>query len=395
MEPLYPWPVSDRVRADLFQLIGTDGRRTFATTDLPSISTVPNDAIEFATSPTPAVLLEPMIHTHAWSDLLGLSEAVLDMINNHSTDDLPVQASNQPPPTLSLHAKPAVQTAPQGGLPIKRTSTKKRARIFRDGQLTMIEYGANEALTWVRRVAVFQDAMRHVLGDRRLVFKWSGSVTDSVVGAFLTQNVSDSLSSRAYMEVASRWPAPRGSHRSTANIIDWEAVRVAPIQDLADAIKCRGMYNSLSINIKNFLNHIRMYNLQRVYRTECLTEVECTVDALVTALERKEVREQTSQVAEECTSLESIYRETEAAQSAELLSLEWLRDVPPVNAREFLMGINGLGRKSVACIMLLTLGFKEFPVDTNVGRICSRQAMILLLVLQLCLFPLELQLYAH
>lgn len=32
----------------------------------------------------------------------------------------------------------------------------------------------------------------------------------------------------------------------------------------------------------------------------------------------------------------------------------------------------GLGRKSVACIMLLTLGKKEFPVDTNVGRICAR-----------------------
>lgn len=32
----------------------------------------------------------------------------------------------------------------------------------------------------------------------------------------------------------------------------------------------------------------------------------------------------------------------------------------------------GLGRKSVGCIMLLTLGKKEFPVDTNVGRICAR-----------------------
>ena len=37
---------------------------------------------------------------------------------------------------------------------------EKRARILRDGQLTMIVYGSIEALTWARRVAMFQNAMR-------------------------------------------------------------------------------------------------------------------------------------------------------------------------------------------------------------------------------------------
>ena len=36
----------------------------------------------------------------------------------------------------------------------------------------------------------------------------------------------------------------------------------------------------------------------------------------------------------------------------------------------------GLGRKSVACIMLLCLRMREFPVDVNVGRICSRLGWI-------------------
>ena len=36
----------------------------------------------------------------------------------------------------------------------------------------------------------------------------------------------------------------------------------------------------------------------------------------------------------------------------------------------------GLGRKSVACILLLSLGLKDFPVDTNVGRICARLGWI-------------------
>lgn len=92
------------------------------------------------------------------------------------------------------------------------------------------------------------DGCRMVLGDRRKNFVWSGSVTDSVVGAFLTQNVSDALSSRAYMELASRWPAegmmledrlaraaepghmtssPSGLVEAS-DTVDWEAVRIAP-----------------------------------------------------------------------------------------------------------------------------------------------------------------------
>ena len=38
----------------------------------------------------------------------------------------------------------------------------KRARILREGQLTIIAYGANEALLWARRVAAFQHTMRCV-----------------------------------------------------------------------------------------------------------------------------------------------------------------------------------------------------------------------------------------
>jgi endonuclease III len=56
------------------------------------------------------------------------------------------------------------------------------------------------------------------------------------------------------------------------------------------------------------------------------------------------------------------------APAQDLLSLEWLRNAPDQVARDYLMAVNGLGRKSVGCIMLLTLGKHEFPVDTNVSR---------------------------
>ena len=51
--------------------------------------------------------------------------------------------------------------------------------------------------------------LRGVLGDRKLdPGQWGGSILDSVVGAFLTQNVTDALSSKAFMTLAASFPAP-------------------------------------------------------------------------------------------------------------------------------------------------------------------------------------------
>ncbi|XP_073099653.1 protein ROS1A-like [Elaeis guineensis] len=54
------------------------------------------------------------------------------------------------------------------------------------------------------------------------------------------------------------------------------------------------------------------------------------------------------------------------------INLEWLRDVEPDKAKDYLLSIRGLGLKSVECVRLLTLHHLAFPVDTNVGRICVR-----------------------
>ncbi|KAM3245837.1 DNA glycosylase/AP lyase ROS1 isoform X1 [Capsicum annuum] len=55
------------------------------------------------------------------------------------------------------------------------------------------------------RAASFIARMRLVLGDRRFS-PWKGSVVDSVIGVYLTQNVSDNLSSNAFMLLASAFP---------------------------------------------------------------------------------------------------------------------------------------------------------------------------------------------
>ncbi|WCJ34377.1 demeter-like 1 [Euphorbia peplus] len=103
---------------------------------------------------------------------------------------------------------------------------------------------------------------------------------------------------------------------NTMDSLDWEAVRCADVDKVANTIKERGMNNILAGRIKDFLNRL--------------------------------VKEHGS------------------------IDLEWLRDVPPDKAKEYLLSIRGLGLKSVECVRLLTLHHLAFPVDTNVGRIAVR-----------------------
>ncbi|KAK9123976.1 hypothetical protein Sjap_013578 [Stephania japonica] len=102
----------------------------------------------------------------------------------------------------------------------------------------------------------------------------------------------------------------------TMDSLDWEAVRCADVNEIAKAIKERGMNNMLAGRIKDFLNRI--------------------------------VRDHGS------------------------IDLEWLRDVAPDKTKEYLLSVRGLGLKSVECVRLLTLHHLAFPVDTNVGRIAVR-----------------------
>ncbi|KAH9562566.1 hypothetical protein CY35_05G078200 [Sphagnum magellanicum] len=103
----------------------------------------------------------------------------------------------------------------------------------------------------------------------------------------------------------------------TKDCVDWEAVRLANVDEVARVIKDRGMNNVLAGRIKAFLE--RVHNDQKGS-----------------------------------------------------LDLEWIRHLAPDDAKRFLLGVRGLGLKSVECIRLLTLHHPSFPVDTNVGRIAVR-----------------------
>ena len=94
--------------------------------------------------------------------------------------------------------------APAGRL----KAARKLPRVWRGKDLDMIVFGRDERLEWARKTGMFLARARTALGDRRLHRDaWGGSVLDSVMGAMLTQNVSDVLSSSAIMNLAARFPA--------------------------------------------------------------------------------------------------------------------------------------------------------------------------------------------
>jgi endonuclease-3 len=51
------------------------------------------------------------------------------------------------------------------------------------------------------------------------------------------------------------------------------------------------------------------------------------------------------------------------------LSLDWLAGQPVEEARDYLVALPGVGRKTAACVLLFALGMREVPVDTHVSRV--------------------------
>ena len=53
-------------------------------------------------------------------------------------------------------------------------------------------------------------------------------------------------------------------------------------------------------------------------------------------------------------------------------SMEYLRDLSDEDIKNDLMRFKGVGKKTVACVLMFCLHRHEFPVDTHVWRIAKR-----------------------
>ncbi|KAI6692299.1 hypothetical protein NL676_020009 [Syzygium grande] len=103
------------------------------------------------------------------------------------------------------------------------------------------------------RANSFIARMHLVQGDRRFS-RWKGSVVDSVIGVFLTQNVSDHLSSSAFMSLAAKFPLKstypgRDYTKDNTNIFskELEIILLSPTDTISLHAKRHPIYSQNSV----------------------------------------------------------------------------------------------------------------------------------------------------
>jgi endonuclease III len=134
-----------------------------------------------------------------------------------------------------------------------------------------------------------------------------GDPLDELIATVLSQHTSDINTERAFRSLKAAFPG-------------WEAVRVAPVDQVADAIRSGG------------LAQVKAPRIQRI------------LDLL--AEERGE------------------------------LSLAGIETLPPGEARAMLTAMPGVGPKTASCVLLFSLGMPALPVDTHVHRVSLRLGLI-------------------
>jgi endonuclease III len=140
-----------------------------------------------------------------------------------------------------------------------------------------------------------------------------GAPVDELVLTVLSQNTNDRNRDVAYERLRDRFPS-------------WEAVRDAPVEEVVEAIRPGGLAVTKAPRIQRIL--------------AAIAESEPTSEADV------------------------------AAPSS--IDLSWLADAPLEEARTYLCGLPGVGRKTAACVLLFSYGRHDVPVDTHVHRVGTR-----------------------
>ncbi len=112
----------------------------------------------------------------------------------------------------------------------------------------------------------------------------------------------------------------RGFQALTARFPDWDAVADAPVEAVEEAIRPCGLAHQKAPRIQGALQRLR----------------------------------------------------TEHGR----ITLDFLRDLPVDEARDYLLSFHGVGRKTASCVLLFSLGMPAMPVDTHVLRVARRLQLI-------------------
>ena len=192
--------------------------------------------------------------------------------------------------------------------------------------------------TWTRRLARTRPGLVEYVLDGlagaygRPTWERRLDPTSELVLTILSQNSADINAERAFESLRVAFPssAPVERHRpghgwggaglTEAPPPDWLAVETAPLEDLVDAIRPGGLAQQKAPRIQAALRHIREEHGDH--------------------------------------------------------SLEFLGSMPALDAREWLTGIDGIGRKTASVLLLFSFGMPLMPVDRHVERVSQRIGLI-------------------
>jgi endonuclease-3 len=160
------------------------------------------------------------------------------------------------------------------------------------------------------RVLRIRDRLREVYGVP-LMAPHRHPIAELVL-TVLSQSTNDRNRDVAFLRLRTRFPA-------------WEAVRDAPVAEIEEAIRPGGISKVKSVRIQAILRAIS-----------------------------------------------DDPRRPISDRSSHEPSLDWLARAPLHEARDYLVALPGVGRKTAACVLLFAYGLRDVPVDTHVSRVGAR-----------------------
>jgi endonuclease-3 len=172
----------------------------------------------------------------------------------------------------------------------------------------------------------------------------------------LSQSTNDRNRDVAYLRLRERFPL-RG--RCGGEQGGWRAVRDAPVAEVEEAIRPGGISKVKSVRIQAILNAITDNPGPRAADVE----LSAPGAAIVAGHGRSSAGSA------------SRPKRTKSGAAPEL-SLDWLADVPIARARDYLVALPGVGRKTAACVLLFAYGLRDVPVDTHVSRVGMRLGLL-------------------
>jgi endonuclease-3 len=176
------------------------------------------------------------------------------------------------------------------------------------------------------RVLRIRDRLRQVYGVPRMAPH--GRPLDELILTVLSQSTNDRNRDVAFLRLRERFgdsgPSPRP--------IDYEAVLEAPVSEVEEAIRPGGISKVKSARIHAIL----------------------------------------AAIADSSTSTGGASGADSEAVTFDRLSLEWMREAPLAESRDYLCALPGVGRKTAACVLLFSYGLPDVPVDTHVSRVGTR-----------------------